>query len=51
MARPQKFTPESMMKKAKEYFNQCDKITLAVSEKTGMVTLKPKTLTGLCLYL
>ena len=49
--RPQKYTPKSLNEKAQEYFDKCDATVLAVNDKTGMVTHKPKTLSGLCLWL
>ena len=49
--RPQKYTPDELYNKAKEYFEKCDKTILSTDKTTWKVTTKPKTLSGLCLWL
>lgn len=49
--RPEKYTPQSMIKKAKEYFAFCDDKKNRLDKWIAGKVRKPKTLTGLCLWL
>lgn len=49
--RPEKYTPTTMLKKAKEYFAFCDDKKNWLDKWIAWKVRKPKTLTGLCLYL
>ena len=51
LGRPQRFTPDELYEKAEEYFKKCDDTIVSTDNKTWLVTRKPKTITGLCLYL
>lgn len=49
--RPEKYTPEAIQKKAKEYFAFCEDKKNRLDKGIAGKVPKPKTLTGLCLYL
>jgi len=49
--RPQKYTPQSLEKKAKEYFAFCEDKKNWLDKWIAGKVPKPKTLTGLCLWL
>lgn len=49
--RPEKYTPETLAKKAKEYFAFCEDKKNWLDKGVAGKVPKPKTLTWLCLYL
>lgn len=50
LERKRKYTPDELYTHAVDYFTQCDN-TVVGTDKNGNPITKPKTRTGLCLYL
>ena len=49
--RPEKYSPEELEIKAKEYFKHCNETIISFDKATLKTITKPKTLSWLCLWL
>lgn len=48
---PNRYTPNELTIKSREYFDICDATVLWTNDKTGVVIRKPKTLGGFCAFI